>query len=224
MRKIFHIAFACLLWGVLAHAAAKPHVITFGKWLPVKWMVGPTESQVMDMRVRSLYVDGKVKEFTTGEPHDVTDRLFVVRRVFRLNDRLPVEEKMAPRWKWQKGGWLMVDRSTGRVSPLNLPEFDPFYSQASWFRDYAAYCGVSDDGERLYAVVAEVGRKKPVLKKELGTASDADSPDAQCVAPEWQRQPVRVTFQPRHGDKLTYSVHGRAADVAPADEKEDGNQ
>ena len=221
MRRIFLVA---LLLTSYAFAAAKPHVIAFGKWLPVKWMVGPTESDVVNMKVRSLYVDGKIKEFTTGNPHDVTDRLFVVRRAFRLNDRLPAEENMAPRWKWQKGGWLTVDRNTGRVSQLNLPEFDPYYSEAAWFRDYVAYCGVSDDAETLYAVVAELGRKKPILKKELGAAADSDSPDAQCAAPEWQRQPVRVTFQPRHGDKLTYAVRGRTADVASSDEKEEGNQ
>lgn len=222
MRRVFHILTALLILAAVAQA--RQHTITFGKWLAVKWMVGPAESEVRDMKVRSLYVDGSLKEFTTGDPHDVTDRVFVVRRVFRLNDRLPVEEKMAPRWKWQKGNWLMVDRSTGRVSQINLPEFDPFYSEAAWFRDYAAYCGVSDDGERLYAVVAELGRKKPILKKELGAAADSDSPDGQCAIPEWQRQPVRVTFQPRRGDKLTYTVHGRAADVAPAPEKEEGNQ
>ncbi len=224
MRSFSRIAMFCLIVLSYAHAAAKPHVISFGKWLPAKWMVGPSESEVVNIKVRSLYVDGKIKEFTTGEPHDVTDRVFVVRRVFRLNDRLPAEEGQSPRWKWQKGGWLLVDRSTGRVSQLNLPEFDPFYSDAAWFRDYVAYCGVSDDGEKLYAVVSEVGRKKPVLKKELGAAADSNSPTAQCATPEWQRQPVRVTFQPRRGDKLTYTIRGRAADVASADEKEDGNQ
>lgn len=224
MRSFSRIAMLCLMVVSYAHGAAKPHVISFGKWLPAKWMVGPTESEVVNIKVRSLYVDGKIKEFTTGDPHDVTDRVFVVRRVFRLNDRLPAEEGQAPRWKWQKGGWLMVDRSTGHVSQLNLAEFDPFYSEAAWFRDYVAYCGVSDDGEKLYAVVSELGRKKPVLKKELGAAADSDSPAAQCAAPEWQRQPVRVTFQPRRGDKLTYTVRGRVADVASTDEKEDGNQ
>jgi len=61
-----------------------------------------------------------------------------------------------------------VDRLTGRVSQLNLAEFDPFYSTASWYRDYIAYCGVSEDGKKLYAVVAQVGRRKPILKKDVG--------------------------------------------------------
>ncbi len=95
----------------------------------------------------------------------------------------------------------MVDRLTGHVTQLALVEFDPFYSQASWFRDYVAYCGVSDDGEKLSAVVMQLGRKKPLLKKELGTASQEDMPDSQCDAPTWEKKPTRITFLPKHGEK-----------------------
>ena len=75
-----------------------------------------------NIKVRALVVDGRVKEYVLGAPHEVTDRLFVVRRVFRVNDSLP--EDSGPRWQWQRGGWLLVDRVTGHVSPINLPEFD----------------------------------------------------------------------------------------------------
>ena len=139
-------------------AAARTHTVAFGKWLPVKWFVAPEKSQ--PMKVRSLYVDGKIKEFTIGDPHDVTDRVFVVRRAFRINDTLPDDEKKVPDWKWQRGGWLVVNRESGRVSELKLPEFDPFYSVASWYQDYVAYCGISDDGEKLYAVVAQLGQAR----------------------------------------------------------------
>ena len=37
----------------------------------------PSETE---LKVRPLVVDGRVKEWTTGEPHDVTDRSFAVRR------------------------------------------------------------------------------------------------------------------------------------------------
>ena len=156
-----------------------------------------------------------MREFTTGEPHDVTERLFVVRRAYRLNDWLPSDKGTAHQWKWQRGGWILVDRETGRITQLNLPNFDPFYSLASWYRDYAAYCGTSDDGAKLYAVVAQLGRKKPMLRRELGPVKDADMPDSQCVAPDWQRQPARVTFTPAGGQKLTFNVRGHAADLAP---------
>jgi len=53
--------------------------------------------------------------------------LFVVRRAFRVNDALLAKTRtlrsMALIWQWQRGGWLLVDRLTRRVSQLNLPEF-----------------------------------------------------------------------------------------------------
>jgi hypothetical protein len=208
------------LCGTHTLALPKLHVISFGKWTVVKWSVGPDEKNAVDLRVRALFVDTRLKEYTTG-PHDVTDRLFVVRRVFRLNDTLPQESAAAPRWQWQRGGWLMVDRVTGRVTQIALPEFDAYYSTASWFRDYVAYCGVSDDGKKLFAIVAQLGRRKAILKKPLGEPGGEDTPDSECPAPEWQRAPVRVSFVPEENQKLTYTVHGHAVDVVN-DEEEDG--
>jgi len=146
-------------------AVPKPHVITFGKWTSAQWP-DVSGKRLFDLKIRPLIVDTRVKEYTTGSPHELTDRLFVVRRVFRMNDALPGEP--VPHWMWQRGGWLLVDRLTGHISQLSLPEFDPFYSLASWYRDYVAYCGVSEDGKKLYAMVIQVGRRKPVLKKEVG--------------------------------------------------------
>src|SRR5271167_2639930 len=185
-------------------AVTKPHVVAFGKWVSAKWP-NATGQKLFDLKVRALFVDTRLKEYTTGAPHEVTDRLFVVRRAFRVNDTLPTEAVPAPRWQWQRGGWLLVDRITGRVSQLNLPEFDPFYSTASWYRDYIAYCGVSEDGQKLYAIVAPLGRRKPILEKDAGKPVGADDPDSECPAPIWERTPVRVTFQ--HGDeqKMVFS-------------------
>ena len=209
----------CLLPGI-AGAAPKTHVLNFGKWTTVKWFVGPSENKPLDLKIRPLYIDSRLKEFTLGTPHDITDRLIVVRRAFRLNDALPDEKSSVPSWRWQRGGWLLVDRVTGHVSPINLPEFDPFYSKAAWYRDYVAYCGVSDDAKNLYAMVAQLGRRKPILKKALGDAPSDDVPDSACPAPSWQRQPVRVTFSSPLDQKLTYSVRGHAVDVVNDDEEE----
>jgi len=213
----------CLLFALSFSAAAvpKPHVITFGKWTPVKWYVGSSGDKVVDFKVRALFIDTRLKEYTTGLPHDVTERLFVVRRVFRVNDSLPQEPGTAQRWEWQRGGWLMVDRSSGRVTQIPLPEFDSYYSTGSWYRDYIAYCGVSDDGKKLFAVVAQLGRRKPILKKPLGEPDADEMPDSECPAPAWQRQPVRVTFQPDDEQKLTYSVRGHAVDIISNDEETD---
>jgi len=203
-----------------AFAVSKPHVITFGKTSVVPWFVGTAEDKKLDLKIRALYVDTKLKEFTIGEPRDITDRVFVVRRAYRINDALPQDSKTSPKWKWQRGGWLLVDRQTGRVSQLALPQFDPFYSAASWYRDYVAYCGISDTGEKLYAVVAEIGRKRPLLSKPLGAAQNGDQPDSECDAPTWERPPVRVTFTPRNGQPFTYSIHGQTVSPAPPDEED----
>jgi hypothetical protein len=210
-------------------AASKPHVISFGKPISAKWFVGADESYPMEIKVRALYVDARLKEFTLGNPHDVTDHFFVVRRAFHVNDALPEEGTTIPRWRWQRGGWLLVDRVSGHISQLSLPEFDTYYSAPSWYRDYVAYCGISDDGKNLYVVVAQLGRKKPVLKKSLGEAtppdvnaqssdrqtpdkSSEDLPDSECPAPSWQRQPARVTFTSQ-GQTFTYSIRGHDAAV-----------
>ncbi len=205
-------------------AAPKPHVIAFGKVTAVKWLVGPAEDKALDLKIRALYVDARLKEFTMGSTHDVTDRLFVVRRMFRVNDSLPEESAAPPRWHWQRGGWLLIDRVTGKISQIALPEFDAYYSTASWYRDYIAYCGVSDDGKKLYAIVAQLGRRKPILKKALGEASEDDMPDSECPSPAWQRQPVRVSFEPDENQKLTYTVRGHVVDIVNDNEEDEASE
>ncbi len=217
-----HLLFLVLLSSVVlpnsALGAAKPHVISFGKGTPIKWCAGPAEADCVGLKVRALYVDGRAHESTLGASHDITERLFVVRRAFRVNDALPGDTAATPGWVWQRGGWLLVDRMTGHISSIALPEFDPYYSVASWYRDYAAYCGVSDDGKKRFAIVFQVGRRKPVLKKPLGDAGGDDAPDSECPAPVWERRPVRVTFAPDENQKSTYSVRGHAADLVSDDD------
>jgi len=206
-----------------ATAAAKPKVVGFGSWTKVPFFLGPHEDKSIEIKIRSLMVDGKIKEFTTGDTHEITDRYFVVRKAFRLNDSLADDpDPKNHRWKWQRGGWLLVDRNTARITQLTLPEFDPFYSASSWFRDYVAYCGLSDDANKVYAVVAQVGRRKPVLKQKLGDAKNGEEPESECAAPHWERNPIRVTFEPTGGQKQTFGVFGHAADAMPVggDEEE----
>ena len=205
-----------------AGSGTKVHVIAFGKWISAQWLPGSVgEEKPQTIKVRALIVDGRIKEYMLGSPHEVTERLFVVRRAFRVNDSLPDESN--PRWQWQRGGWLVVDRTTGRVSAINLPEYDAFYSSAGWYRDYAAYCGVSDDGKRIFAIVAQLGRRKPVMKKALsndGVPEDA-GPDSACPAPVWQRDPVRVSFERAGSAKETYAIHGHVVDVVNDAEEDD---
>jgi hypothetical protein len=207
MRTLVRLLIFCI--GASALSVAAQDKVRFGTWLPVKLFTGPSDQKGQQIQVRALYVGKRVREFTTGDPHPVTDKTFVVRKAFRLNDALPDDPKKIPVWRWQRGGWLLVDRSSGRVSELELPEFDPYYSTASWYRDFIAYCGVSDDGERLFAVIAQIGQKKPLLMRGLGAAHNREEPDSQCAPPKWQRDPVRVTFEPVGLAAFTVQVVGR---------------
>jgi len=235
--QIALLVFICSLRGV-AYPAAKAHVVALGKWTTVSWIpTGAIRDKVEDkpgaLKVRPLLVDSRIREFTLGPAHDVTDRLFVVRRAFRVNDTLPQESAAAPRWQWQRGGWLLVDRVSGHVSPINLPEFDAFYSEANWYRDYAAYCGVSEDGTKVYAVVAQIGRRKAVLKKVLAAESLAASetteaaPDSACPPPAWQRSPIRVTFESAGASsgggavKQTFVIRGHVIDLMTEEEEDE---
>jgi hypothetical protein len=210
-----------MLFTSASDAATKVHVIALGKWTAAQWFPNGTEDKSLTLKMRPLFVDGRVKEYVMGPSHEVTDRLFVVRRVFRVNDSLP--EESVPRWQWQRGGWLLVDRVTGRISPINLPEFDVYYSVASWYRDYVAYCGVSDDGKKTYAMVAQLSRRKPILKKPLSNdAVDEDAaPDSACPVPSWQRRPMRISFDPEGSPKQTFAIRGHVVDVVNDSEEED---
>ena len=114
----------------------------------------------------------------------------------------------------------MVDRVTGKVSQIALPQFSVPGSELVWYRDYAAYCGYSDDGKNLFAMVIQLGRRKPVLKKAMGAASD-DGASSDCSAPEWQRLPMRVSFAPTKSQKLSFAVRGVAATVVSDVEDDD---
>jgi hypothetical protein len=209
MKRLSFIL-ALLLAALLLLGAAKPKVITFGRWMAVKWMVGPQEEKALELKVRALMVNGEAKMFTTGETHDITQNQFVAREAHRLNDMLPTDT--TPKWKWQPGGWVLVNRSTARITKLTLPEFDSFYSEAVWYRDLVAYCGVADN-EKLYAMVIQVGRRKPVVKKLLGGAKVGDLPNSECAPPEWFRQPTRVVFQPTGGEKVSFNVRGQSVEI-----------
>jgi hypothetical protein len=86
--------------SVIHAAPRKPHVVVLGAARKVAYSkVGDPAGAVAgetELKVRALVVDGVVKEWTTGDAHDVTDRSFVVRRAIKLNDSLP-SEGSAPR-------------------------------------------------------------------------------------------------------------------------------
>jgi hypothetical protein len=217
----------------------KPHSVVLGvvKRVPYSKTGDPSGAATGEdaLKVRALLVDGVLKEWTTGDAHDVTDRSFVVRRVIKLNNALPTDtpappertsldkaslEKASPdkasldktnqdkpsQWVWQRGPWLLVDRTTGRVTALRLPDYDPGVSQVSWFRDYAAYCGITASGKSLYAVVAQIAARKPVLAKKLAAFDAENHPEPVCAPPDWQREPLRIAFHPAGSDAVSYDI------------------
>src|ERR1035437_3215007 len=161
-RNVFVISVLPTSLICASHSFAAPrkaHVVVLGAARKVPYSkagdpAGAAQAE-NELKVRALLVDGVLKEWTTGKAHDVTDRSSVVRRVIKLNDNLPADKsgpsekssvKPAPAassWVWQRGPWLLVDRVTGHVVPLKLPDYDPAVSQVVWFRDYGAYCGVT---------------------------------------------------------------------------------
>ena len=70
--------------------------MSLGKPTPVKIFFSSAEDKALTINVRPLYLDAKLKEYTVGATHDVTDRLFVVRRAYRMNDSLPGESAVSP--------------------------------------------------------------------------------------------------------------------------------
>ena len=208
---------------VLAWCAVKAHTVALGapRREPYSMTSDPAGARKdeTELKVRPLVVDGKVRDWTTGEAHDVTERSFAVRRALRLNDALPTDRE--ERWVWQRGPWLLVDRETGKVAALHLPDFDPAVSEAVWFRDYAAYCGLSTTGKQLYAVVAQVEARRPLLEKKLGAWDAADHPAPACAAAVWQREPLRVSFQATGAQPVSFDLVGTSAVLVEDDESEE---
>jgi hypothetical protein len=222
-RYCFLLLGFCLMATSDSLAAAKGHTVFLaaGKNVPYTSIGDPAGAlpNEKQLHVRPLLVDDKVKEWTTGESHAITDRSFVVRRALRLNDALPGDK--AEHWVWQRGPWLMIDRVKGSVTALHLPDYDPAVSNVIWFRDYAAYCGLTASGKQLYAVVAQIAARKPVLAKKLSSWSPGENQAPACATAVWQREPLRITFQPSGATAVSYDLVGLSTVLV---EEGDGNE
>jgi hypothetical protein len=210
----------------LSTFAAKPKVHSVGlgtaKRVPYSAKTDPSGAapDEKDLRVRPLVVDGLVKDWTTGEPHPVTERSFAVRRALRLNDALPGDK--GEHWIWQRGPWLLVDRTNGHYAALKLPEYDPAVSTLVWYRDYAAYCGLSASGKQLFAVVAQLGARKPVLSIKLAVWTPGTP--GTCTPAVWQRDPLRVSFQRAGEASVSYDLVGASAVLVEDGDSGEGSE
>ena len=204
----------------ISAAPARIHTVALGPvkrvpYTPPEATPDNKSEEATSLKVRPLFVDEKQKEWTVGDIHDVTDRSFVVRRALHINDSLPNE---APRWTWQPGPWLLVDRATGHISALHLPDFDPEVSEAMWFRDYAAYCGIATTAKGgLVAVVAQLGARKAVVQKVIAPWPQENAPHPVCLPARWQRTPMRATLQMTGREPMTFDVVGTVSLVEEGD-------
>jgi hypothetical protein len=218
-----HRAFPLLLCFLAAAAAhAKVHTVTLGPsrrvpYTPPESTPDTKSEDATSLRIRPLLVDGQQKEWTVGELHDVTDRTFVIRRALHINDALAGE---AARWSWQPGPWLSVDRTTGRVTALHLPDFDPEVSGTLvWFRDYAAYCGVHvlAKSSSLTAMVWELGGRRAAVSQKISGWPMTPPSHTPCSAATWQRTPMRVTLRPVGMAAMTFDITGTTSLVEEGD-------
>ena len=206
-------------------AVPKVHTVTLGPFRRVPYTQPDATpdtkaDETSSLKIRPLFVDDHQKEWTTGEIHDITDRTFTVRRALRLNDALPTDA--VPHWIWQPGPWLLVDRITGHITALHLPDFDPAVSDAVWFRDYAAYCGIATTAKGgLVAVVAQLGARRAVVQRPIGPWPQPNHFIPVCQPAKWQRLPVRVTLQPTAAQPLIFDVVGSASLVEENDNSEE---
>jgi len=227
--QITRSAFVPLLCAALAlHAsptAPKTHTVVLGAskrvpYTPPEATADTKSEDSTTLRVRPLLIDGHEKEWTVGEMHEVTDRSFVIRRALRLNDALPSEPA---RWTWQPGPWLQVDRVTGHITALHLPDFDPQISNAVWFRDYAAYCGIhtTTKSSNLTAIVFELGARKAAASQKLSNWPPQQPIHPACAPATWQRTPMRATLQATGGQPVTFEVAGTSSLIEEGESTDD---
>ena len=221
------VAFALFMFAVGSALAAAPkvHTVTLGAVRKVPYTqpdaTPDTKSdETSILKVRALFVDDRQKEWTMGELHEITDRTFAIRRALRINDSLPNDA--TARWIWQPGPWITVDRVTGHITALHLPDFDPVVSNAVWFRDYAAYCGTANTAKGgLFAIVAQLGARRAIVQKLIGKWPQTDHFIPVCQSAQWQRLPMRVTIKPTSGEATTYDVVGTASIIEEGDSSDD---
>lgn len=205
-------------------SAAKIHIVALGAvrkvpYTPPEATPDNKSEEATTLRIRPLLVDEKVREWTVGDLHEVTDRTFVIRRALRINDALPGEPA---RWTWQPGPWLQVDRTTAHVTPLHLPNFDPQVSEVAWFRDYAAYCGLVPSLKGgVIAMVAELGSHRTVAQHTLANWPLDKPAHPVCAAAQWQRTPMRATLCLTGGQPVTFDVAGTSSLIEEGESEEE---
>ena len=76
-KRLLAIVVLMLSLALVTHAAGpKTHTVTLGKASTVKLFLDPDEKKPLDIRIRSLFVDARLKEFGQRLPWDYFLRRF----------------------------------------------------------------------------------------------------------------------------------------------------
>ena len=70
-------------------------------------------------------------------------------------------------------------------------------------------------------MVAQLGARRAVVQKQIGSWPQADHFIPVCQPAEWQRLPVRVTLKPTGGTPTTYSVVGSSSIIEEGDNSDE---
>jgi hypothetical protein len=68
------------------------------------------------------------------------------------------------------------------------------------------------------AVVAQVEARRPLLGKKLGAWDAADHASPVCGPSVWQRDPLKVSFQPTGATEVSFDLIGTSAVLVEDDE------
>ena len=162
---------------------------------------------------------GPVRKVPYTPPQATPDTKSEDSSTLRINDSLPAEPV---RWAWQPGPWLMVDRISGHITALHLPDFDPLVSDVVWFRDDAAYCGIASTAKSgIVAIITQLGSRKPIVQKLLAPWPQVAASNPICAAAIWQRTPMRATLQLTGAQPITYDVLGSVSLIEDNDNADD---
>jgi hypothetical protein len=71
MKVVWTVISSAILLAIPIYAASKPHVVAFGKWTTINLQVDD-DADTQTVKMRTLLVDAKAKEFTVGPAHEIT--------------------------------------------------------------------------------------------------------------------------------------------------------
>ena len=106
MSLVSRVLLAIAMLSPVSAAAPRMHTVILGRWhtITIASESGDPQQAPLTAKMRVLTIDGGFKEYTVDAPHQVTDHIFVIRKVEHLNDALPDDQDRKPHWIWRLSG------------------------------------------------------------------------------------------------------------------------